>query len=296
MHKNFKLIFLLLLIIVLFGVSGFTQDSEKTQETDSCFNPYELKDSTAGVEAVRICENTLYRGNLKVVHKDEFKDLFEYSYGEDSEPDKVTQYVRVFERDKQEYVSLKSVFDSVTWNQSAIGIYRKEGDAYKQIFKKGFEENTGRWVDIEFGEDVSFRDPYFYLNQKGDGISISGDIGYLGCYGACRMLWWDFYDWDERKKTYVLSNNKHPESFKKLLESYEDFDKNTCMNEASVDAVISELYPLRKDKVKICTDTDIEPTTTVAQAEMLLKGIKAINRIIEGENISMNEVKDIELD
>jgi hypothetical protein len=38
-----------------------------------------------------------------------------------------------------------------------------------------------------------------------------------------------------------------------------------------------------------------EPSTTVKQAEMLLKGIKAIKMIIDGKNISMNEVQDIEL-
>src|SRR3989344_2677415 len=282
------------IVLILFAISLLTVVYYKNSK-NNCVNPFELKDFTSRKEVVRICNNTLYRGSTKVVSKNEYPDLFEFLLNKDSEPDEVKQYVRVFENDKQEYVSMKSVIDYNSWNDSSIGIYRKEGNKYKLIFKKSFDDNQGRWVNIEFGEDFSTRDPYFSLSYRGEGISISGDIGYLGCLGSCRLLWWDYYDWDSNKKTFVLANNKHHENFKKLLENYEDFDKNTCLDEASVSKSISSLYPIRKNKEYICSDDALEPATRPQQAEMLLKGMKAIEMIINGENIPMSEVKNVKI-
>lgn len=261
-----------------------------------CLNPYELKDSSSGEDPVRICDNVLYRGTTKIVGKSEFPDLFQFLLNKDSKPDEVKQYVRVFEKDKQEYVSMKSVIDYASWNNSAIGIYRKEENKYILVFKKAFNDNQGRWVNIEFGEDQSTRDSVFYILSQGEGISISGDIGYLGCLGRCRLLWWDYYDWDSKKKTFVLANNKYPENFKSLLENYKEWDKTTCFDEANISESISSLYPIRKDKEKFCSDNAQVPYTSSGQAEMLLKGIKAIEKIINGENIPMSEVSKIKLD
>lgn len=261
-----------------------------------CLNPYELKDSSSGEEPVRICDNVLYRGTTKIVEKSEFSDLFQFILNKDSKPEQVKQYVRVFEKEKQEYVSMKSVIDYSSWNNSAIGIYRKEEDTYILVFKKAFDDNQGRWVNIEFGEDYSTKDPYYYLSYSGGGISISGDIGYLGCFGRCRLLWWDYYDWDSKKKTFVLANNKHAENFTSLLENYKEWDKTTCFDEADVSESISSLYKVRKNKEKFCSDDVQVPYTDSGQAAMLLKGIKAIERILKGENIPMSDVSKIKLD
>jgi len=285
-----KFLALILLAIILISASYFY----KIQK-DNCVNPFELKDFTAGIETVRICNDTLYRGSTKVVGKEEYPDLFEFLLNEDSKPEKVKQYVRVFEKEKQEYISMKTVIDYASWNDSSIGIYRKEGKEYKLIFKKAFDDNQGRWVNIEFGEDYTSRDSYFYLSSTGEGMSISGDLGYLGCLGRCRLLWWDYYDWNASKKTFVLANNKHPENFKRLLEDYEEKDKNTCLDEANVPESISSLYPIKKNKERICSDKAIEPATTLGQAEMLLKGKEAIRLIINGENIPLSEVDKVKI-
>jgi len=290
-HRSIRGILLLSLIII---VSTSLYSLKKSWQ--ECINPLELKDFTEGTEDVEVCGNKIYRGKTAIISKDEFPDLFEHKLNEESEPTKLKQYIRVFEKDKKEYVSIKSIIDYVSWNNSAIGIYRKTDDGYVEIFKRSFSDNQGRWVDIEFGEDYSYRDVYFYLNAHGDGLTISGDIGYLGCYGACRLLWWDYYEWDSKEKTFVLANNKHPNEFQRLLESYEDFDKTRCQDEAGIDKSISELFKTRKDKERICADSFDEPATSPEQAEMLLKGMKAIKLIIEGENISMDEVSDIKLD
>ena len=291
----YKLFLILIFLGVVTGFTAFYSANRKIQAKDNCVNVFEVKDYTTRTEPVKICDGTLFRGKIRVVGKSEFPDLFQFSLGKDKKPDDVVQYVRVFEKDKQEYVSLKSVIDYRSWNNSALGIFRKESDSYIPVFRRTFDENNGRWVNIEFGEDNSYKDTFFYLTHQGEGLTISGDLGFLGCFGGCRMLWWDFYDWNSDKKTYVLSNNKHIENFKKLLESYEELDKKTCYREININTSISNLYPLRKDKEKICGDMLSEPSTTVEQAEMLLKGIKAIKMIIDGKNISMNEVKEIEL-
>ncbi len=293
--KRDKRVLLLTILLGLFVVCiGFFYVN--TRNSSICVNPFELKDSSsARKEIVRICNNTLYRGSIKVVSKNEYPDLFEFILNKDSEPDKVVQKVRVFEEDKQEYVSIISIIDYASWNNSSIGIYRKEKDKYTLVFKKSFKDNPGRWVDIEFGEDSVSRENMFALSIIGEGITISGDIGYLGCSGGCRMLWWDFYDWDSNIGTFVLANNKHPENFKRLLEDYEQMDQTTCQTEANVSESITNLYPIRKDKEKICSDDVREPATSLEQAKMLLKGKRAIELIIKGENISNSQVDKIEI-
>lgn len=287
-----KLIFTCFFILLFFYFY-----SHNNKDENACVNPFEVKDFTSGKEQVAICNNSFYVGSQKVVSKDEFPDLFQFILNKDSKSNEVKQYVRIFEKDKTELISIKSTIDYTSLNNSAIGIYQKEkNNKYKLIFKKTFRDNPGRWVNIEFGEDYSTKDPYFYLNYPGSGISISGDIGYLGCFGACRMLWWDYYDWDSGKKTFTLVNNKHPEAFKKMLESYEQLDKNACLDESNVTGSISDLYSIRKDKEKICSDDASEPYTTSKQAEMLIKGKKAIELIIGGQNISISEVSKVKID
>ena len=283
------------IVIILFAICFLAVINFYKNNKNNCLNPFELKDFTSRKEAIRICNDTLYRGSMKVVSKNEYPDLFEFLLNKDTKPDEVKQYVRVFEKDKQEYVSMKSVIDYTSWNDSSIGIYRKEKNDYSLIFKKSFNDNLGRWVNIEFGEDYSIKDPYFYLNYPGEGFTISGDIGYLGCLGRCRLLWWDYYEWNKDKKTFVLANNKHPEDFKKLLDNYKEWDKTTCLDEAKVSKSISSLYPIRKNKEKICSDDSQVPYTEPGQAEMLLKGLKAIELILAGKNIPMSEVKNVKI-
>lgn len=288
--------YLKFIVIILFAIGLMTAFFYYLNRKDNCVNPYEVKDTSSRKEIVRICDNTLYRGSIKIVNDKEFPDFFRFYLNKDSKPENVVQYVRVSEFEKQEYVTIKSVIDYTSWIDSSIGIYHKDGNKYNLIFKKTFSDNWGRWVNIDFGEDYTTRDTLFYLSSHGEGFTISGDLGYLGCLGACRMLWWDYYDWDASKKTFVLVNNKHVENFKELLKDYEDVDKNKCSWEVNVSESITALYPLRKNKEKLCSDDAVQPYTTPGQAEMLLKGIKAIKMIINGENIPMSMVGSIQLD
>jgi hypothetical protein len=285
----------MIVVIILFSLT-LLQFNNKIQPKPNCKIPFEVKNFISSNEIIRVCDGTFYKGSTKIVSKSEYPDLFEFRLNEDSKPNDVEQYVRVFEKDKQEYVSIRSFIDYSSWFKNSIGIYRKENNEYVLVFKKSFSDNSGRWVNIEFGEDTMNIDPYLSTNYRGEGLAISGDIGYLGCFGGCRLLWWDFYDWDSTQKTYVLANNKNQDYFKNLLVDYEDFDKTYCLKNANVSKSIASLYLLRKDKEKICSDDAVEPAATIKQAEILLKGIKAIKSIIGGENISMSEVSEVKIE
>lgn len=262
----------------------------------NCVNPFEVKNFIQGNKIIQICNNILFVGSIKVVSDKEFPDLFRYSLNKDSKPYEVVQYIRNYKERETELISFVSTIDSITWNKSAIGIFRKEKDGeYKLIFKREFKDNQGRWVDINFGIDYVDKDPYFFLRSKGSGFSIKGDIGMLGCYGACRMPWQDFYDWDDNKGTYVIVNNEKPEIFKKLMNSYDNLDKSTCQNKIGESLTISELYPIRKDKLKFCSDTSEVPYTTNTQAKNFLKAKKAIQMIINGKNLSSSDISKINL-
>lgn len=272
----------LLFIIIITSLKYFLSSK------NNCVNPFEVQDYTESKkESVRICGDKLFRGSIEVVSRSQFPDLFEYKLNKDKEPVKTEHRIRIFSREKNsEYVSIISVIDWATWFNSSIGIYRKEGSTYKQVFKRTFSDNGGRWVYI-----------YFLSSQPesyNDILTISGDLGYLGCY-SCRINWTDYYDWSDSQKTFVMANNKHTEEFKKLLEEYETNDITICKNEANLDESITNLYPTRKGKKKFCSDSAVVPYTSFDQATIFLKTKKAIGEIIDGKNISINEVKNIKL-
>lgn len=251
-----------------------------------CSNPFELRDYTKKKnEFVKICKDVIIRGKSRVLQKKEYQDLFQIKVAKKYEPTK--QYIRVFELEGKEYVSIISVADYSFWVKSAIGIYRKENNSYKPIFAKGFEENHGRYSNIVFS--TSDYDDYH------QGLVISGDVGHLGCYG-CRINWHDFYNWDSTKKTYVVSNNKRADEFRNLLKEYEEQDVRSCNNTSASGKSISELYPKRKDKEKFCDDSAVVPYVSSDQVAIFLKAKKAIEKILEGENISIKDIKNISLE
>lgn len=255
--------------------------------SSSCKNPTSVDDFTVSKnEVVRICEDQIKRGQTVVVSRNEYSDLFEYSPKEGkSEP--TQQYVKVFTKDNNEYVSIVSVMDYSSWFSSAIGIYQKDKNSYKQVFRQSYLDGRfGRWTRIDL------------LNMPGiedqSTIAVSGDLGYLGCLG-CRINWTDYYDWDNNQKTYILANNKHTDKFQELQTEYEKTDKEACSSEIPPQPtkVISEIYQIRKDSEHFCDDGSISPLITPPQAETFLKAKRTIERIISGENLSNQDVSKI---
>ncbi len=270
-------------LIVLSGIYAYRYISRPIIQ---CQNAFEVQDYTESKEgAIRICDDKLYRGSTLVIDKNNFPDLFQFTLNKDSSPTKTKHRIRIFEMGKgKEYVSIISVIDWTTWYNSAIGIYRKEGKEYKLVFKKSFSDSTGRWVFIRFIPSEPYMD-----NTT---VSISGDIGYLGCWG-CRMNWTDYYDWSDKDGTYILANNKHQNEFKILLEEYEKNDKTACKNESNMDVSITNLYSYRNGKDKFCDDAAVAPNISSNQATVFLKAKTAIKEIIYGKNTSMKEIEEI---
>lgn len=284
LFKQIKRINLLIIfcffLILIFSYRYFSKSS--------CTNPFEVQDYTESKkEVVKICGDKFFRGNIEVVNKSKFPDLFEYKLNKDKDPVNTEHRIRIFSKEKgSEYVSIISVIDWTTWLNSSIGIYRKEGNTYKQVFKRTFSDNNGRWIYIHFLSS----EPMFYNNI----LSISDDLGYLGCY-SCRINWTDYYDWSDSEKTFVLANNKHSFEFKKLLEEYETNDVTICKNEANLDESITNLYQYRNGNEKFCGDSAEVPFTSSGQATIFLKAKKAIGEIINGKNFSIKDVENIKL-
>jgi len=253
-----------------------------------CKNPFEVRDYISTRGPVQICNGAFYRGSIKITDIKQFPDLFQFKLSTKNEIESTKQYVRVYEMDKTEVISIISTIDYLTWFNTSIGVYRKEGKSYKQIFKKTFADHMGRYADIRFvpsGDETGYDLNAFF---------ISGDLGWLGCYG-CRINWKDYYSWDSYSKTYVLSNNKYPNEFKKLLTEYEENDQKICRNENGLDDSITNLYSSRMKSEKYCGDNAIAPYTSSGQATIFLKGKQAIKKILDGQNISVNEVSKIKL-
>lgn len=251
---------------------------------NNCVNPFEVRDyRMSKKEIVKICNNKLYFGSKKIVDKKDYQDLFEYKVSDKFEP--TEQHVIIFEQSNKTYVSVISIVNGVSWYRSAIGVYRKNSNNFELVFKKDFSENKGRYSEINF----------FSMDEKGAGIkglTISRDVGHLGCYG-CLMEWTDYYDWDQNKQTFVLSNNKHAFEFSKLLEKYQNEDESACNDVNYAKASITELYKYRKGIEKFCDDNAIVPYISSDQATIFLKAKKAIGEIINGKNISIEDLESI---
>lgn len=276
--KILPLLVMSFILIIFLGNKYFS--------TISCTNPFEVRDYTSSrKEIIKVCNDKLYFGSSEVVDKKDYQDIFEYKITDKFEP--TQQHVRIFEQNNKTYVSIISIVNGVSWYKSAIGIYRENNNSFKLVFKKDFFENKGRYSEINF----------FSVDEKGlgiSGLSISGDVGHLGCYG-CLMEWTDYYDWDQSKQTFVLSNNKHTFEFNKLLEKYQNEDETACNDSDYTKSSITELYIYRKGMEKFCGNNAIAPFISSDMATMFLKAKKAIGEIISGKNISIKEVENIKL-
>ncbi len=281
LFKQIKRIHLLIIfcfiLILIFSYRYFSKSS--------CTNPFEVRDYTLSKkETIKVCNGKIYYGSTKITDKKDYKDLFEYKIGDNYEP--TEQRIRIFKQKNETNISIISYVNGVSWNKSAMGIYRRVNNSFKLIFKKDFSENLGRYSDVNFSTDETGYD----IN----GLSISGDVGHLGCYG-CLIEWTDYYDWDLNKQTFVLSNNKHTIEFNKLLEKYQNEDATACNDSDYSKASITELYNYRKGMEKFCGDNAIIPYISSDHATMFLKAKEAIKRIIKGENIYIDQIKNISI-
>jgi hypothetical protein len=266
---------ILVLVLVIASIVVITHK-------ENCTNAFSVQDYTESKKgSIKICDKAVYYNDSKIVDDKENSELFHYKLSNKIEDTK--QYVRIFEDNKQTYIGIISVIDYASWFKSTISVYKKEPVGFKEIFKLPFKDVPGRFAKISF---VNYN-LFDYHN-----IEVSGDVGYLGCYG-CLINWVDYYRWDSKKQNFVLVNNQHKREFEDLLKRFEEQNQSACLETSGTPGVISELYPARKDSKGFCDDRAIVPYITTKQAKTLLQAIRAAKLIIKNDNISSKEVKNI---
>jgi len=256
----------------------------KTAPHDICKNPEQVYDrSRDSAKQVLLCTDKITYGGITVVQKKTLPDLFRYRFL-DKEDQPVKTYVDIFQKSTGiHYIAVRTMWDYTTGRFSAVGIFKEQNGTFTPIFRKTFDENRGRGVDISFHSSPGLDSGPFDYSY----ISISGDVGKLGCYG-CRMEWTDYYDWNQDAGTFLLANNAHVQEFEQLKSEYEERDKTACSDVADAyGARISDLFPDRHDKEQFCGDNAMIPYISNVEAGIFMKAKQTITDILAGKNVTI---------
>lgn len=286
MKMTKKAILILLLIIgigslVLFGYIPI-------KNNDDCKNPTKMEDYTDGKERLVICKDKIQYGDKTVTTREDTPDLFGYRFN-DKETWDVTQEVVAYKLDNKEFIAIFSVVNPQSWYKRSGYIFQKDGENFKPIFHKTFDDLSGRWAGVRFDENGSVFEP--------NAIDVNQDFGYIGPLGQ-RIYWRDYYVWDSSKNTFVLSNDKMSFRLDEIRKTYNELDQEACGNESPsmVGKKISDLYSTRKNSEHFCNDSSSVPYISNEQVGMFLKAKKALNEIAQGKNYSFSEINNIELE
>jgi hypothetical protein len=246
-----------------------------------------MEDYTNGKERLLICKDTIQYGDKTVTTRKDTPDLFGYRFN-DKETWDVTQEVVAYNLDNKEFIAIFSVVNPQSWYKRSGYIFQTDGDNFKPIFHKTFDDLSGRWAGVRFDENGSVFEP--------NAIVVNQDFGYMGPLGQ-RIYWRDYYVWDSTKNTFTLSNDKMSFRLDEIRKTYNELDLEACGNESPsmVGRKISDLYSTRKNSEHFCNDSSPVPYISNAQAELFLKAKKALDEIGQGKNISYEQVENIDL-
>lgn len=278
----------IILLVILIAIAGFAfYKYIPTNSIDDCKNPPKMEDYTSGKERLVICKDTIQYGNQTVTTRKDTPDLFGYRFN-DKETWDVTQEVVAYKLDNKEFIAIFSVVNPQTWYKRSGYIFQKDGNKFKLIFHKSFEDLNGRWTGVRFDENGSLFDS--------NAIAVNQDFGYMGPLGQ-RIYWRDYYVWDSSKNTFILANDKMSFRLDEIRKTYNELDQEACGNESPsmVGRKISDLYSTKKNSEHFCNDSSPVPYISNAQAEMFLKAKKALVEIGQGKNYSFSEIKNIAL-
>lgn len=249
-----------------------------------CENPFKLEDYSDRKKLFTICKDKIYYDNELIADKSKNPEIF------DSKAAIPKLEVAIYLVNKQELIAIFPVADMVTWYARGSNIFIKVNGKYKEVFKRSIDELTGRWRGVRIaGADSIYSDPKT--------IIVNQDLGQLAFEGE-RIPWSDYYDFDEKNFRYVLANNKHRMEFEQLKKNYEELDLKSCQGESPANAglKVSDLYPTRKSFEHFCFNESLTPYVSKDQAIVFLKGKKAIEFILGGKNLSMDDIKNVKLD
>jgi hypothetical protein len=156
------------------------------------------------------------------------------------------------------------------------------------IFQKKFYE------DAFLGSILT----YSIASDTGE-ITQTGSLGSLGCNNnQCNIMWTNFYTLDKEKNSYELDNASHKDFYKSLLVSYSVLDNRGC-NILGNQIILShdkltftELYAKYPTIPYYCSkELGILPENL----QLFLKAKKAVQEVIDGKNISSEEIQEVSL-
>lgn len=190
-----------------------------------------------------------------------------------------------FEADNQKYKAAIQGYESESKSTQEITIFDKNNTG---IFQKKFYE------DGFLGSILN----YSIATDSGE-ITQTGSLGSLGCNSnQCNIMWTNFYTLNSEKNSYKLDNNSHKDFFKSLLVSYNVLDNRGCSilgNRIIPDhdkLSFTKLYEKYKSIPYYCSkELGILPESL----QLFLKSKKAVQEIINGENLSSNDIQEISL-
>lgn len=281
MIKLFKLLFIVLLLMFCFSlIMKWHRNNHRF-----CENPFKLEDYSDRKKLFTICKDKIYYDNELITDKNKNPEIF---YTKTAIP---KLEVTIYSVNKQEIIAIFPVADMFVWYARGVNIFVKENGKYKEIFKRGIDELTGRWrgVRIVGADSISSFDPKI--------IVVNQDLGQLAFEGI-RIPWSDYYDFYEKNFKYVLANDKHRMEFEQMKKNYEELDLKSCAGGMPELAgkKISDLYQSRKSFENFCFKEVDYPYISKDEATIFLKGKKAIELILGGKNLSIDDVKNVKLD
>lgn len=174
---------------------------------------------------------------------------------------------------------------SASKSQEEITIYDKNNTG---IFQKKFYE------DGFLGSILT----YSIATDSGE-ITQTGSLGSIGCNtNQCFIMWTNFYSLDDKKNSYELDNASHKDFFKSLLISYNTLDKRGCSvlgnqiipNHDKIS--FSDLYSKNPGIPYYCSK---EQGILPESLKLFLKAKKTVQQIIDGQNLSSNDIQEISL-
>ncbi len=278
------IIFILIVVIALLLFTYF----RPKQEIASCSSPTKLEDYSNRQDHLLICKDLISYGKRVVATREQYPALFEYKVFQDEKPSTPQFEAVIYFLDEKEFIAIFPIINPVVSYTRAGYVFEKENNGYKLIFERPFSSLSGRWTGVRFSGGGSI--------FEGNSIEVYQDLGVLAGLGNV-IPWSDYYDWDSAQNTYVLANNKHIFDIKDMQKRYEDMNGSNCEKQSStkLSNKILDLYPTRKNIDHYCPDNSQVPFVTKEQATSFMKGLKALEMIKNGANISKEDVEKIKL-
>lgn len=217
-------------------------------------------------------------GDLLIEDKNSFYDLFHFQAGTDKKDYEdfwILDEALPFPKQNHRFFALVGTYNSGGTYKQAVGVYQFKNNKIDRVFKRGFDDISGRWSGAILSESIPE-------------IQLKGDLGMIGC-GGCRMNWFDYYLWNPQTNSFELNNAPHTLEYQTLLKEYEDTDMKGCRssvgtrNDEHANKSFTQLLQEYPNINMYCDDSlGIKKETLIT----FFKIKSSIEKITQGENIT----------